>query len=92
VIWKRNTHSHAAGAFRAVALASILLLPGCTSVSTRKPVAVEPAPAVRVMNVSSPRVKEAPLPVSDDEVSGARDALRDALTWGAQYYQPQMYG
>jgi hypothetical protein len=29
--------------------------------------------------------------VSDAEVSKAQAALRDALAWGAQYYEPQMY-
>ena len=36
-------------------------------------------------------MKGTPDPVSDAEVSKAQAALRDALAWGAQYYEPLMY-
>jgi hypothetical protein len=76
---------------RAIALASISLLPGCTSLSPHSPPVGVPAVTVPVLTVSDPAVKGAPDPVSDAEVSKAQAALRDALAWGAQYYEPQMY-
>jgi hypothetical protein len=36
-------------------------------------------------------VKETSEPVSEAEVSQARDALRDSSAWGAQYYEAPMY-
>jgi len=87
-----ETHRHALVRFRAIALASIfVMLPGCTSLSPRGSPVGRPAFAVGVLNASVSEVKETPDPVSDDEVSKARTALRDASTWGAELYEPQMY-
>jgi hypothetical protein len=87
-----ETHKHALVGFRAIAFASIfVMLPGCTSLSPGGSPVGASASAVRVLNVSVSEVKETPDPVSDAEVSEARAALRDALAWGAEHYEPQMY-
>jgi hypothetical protein len=91
VILNRETYRHSLVGLRAVALASILLLPGCATLSHHDSPVVVPPVAVRVLTVSDPAVKVAPDPVSDAEISSAQAALRDALAWGAQFYEPQMY-
>jgi hypothetical protein len=87
----RETHRHVLVGLRAIALASMSLLPGCTSLSSHDSPVGLPAGAVRALTVSDPAVKGTADRVSDAEVSKAQAALRDALAWGAQYYEPQMY-
>ena len=87
-----ETHTRGPARFRAIGLASIfLMLPGCTSVPPRSPPVSSPAFGVRVLNASVSEVKETSNSVSDAEVSQAQAALRDASTWGAEHYEPQMY-
>ena len=91
-IVNRETHMPVLLGFRAIAVASIFfMVPGCTSLSSSNAPAGGPASAVTASNVSVSEVKDAPDPVSDTEVFAAQAALRDAATWGAQYYKPEMY-
>jgi hypothetical protein len=86
-----ETGRHAAG-FRAIALASILvILSGCTSLSSRDSPVAGPALTVRLLDTSASEVRGSPDPVNDAEVSKALAALRDASAWGAEFYEPQMY-
>ena len=67
------------------------MLTGCASVTPSRWPSGRPAIAVHALNASVSEVKEMPDPVSDDEVSKARAALRDASAWGAEFYEPQKY-
>jgi len=87
-----ETHKHPLTGFRAIALASIFaMLPGCTSLSPGGSPVGGSAYAVRDLNASVSQVKETPDPVSDAELSEAQAALRDASTWGAEYYESRLY-
>ncbi len=97
-----ETHNHASVRFRPVACAWILLMMSCASVSPRvspvggpaaggPPAGGLPTFTVPAVSASVSEVKQAPALVSDDEVSKAQAALRDASAWGAEFYEPQMY-
>ncbi len=67
------------------------MLTGCASVTPSRSPSGRPAIAVHALNASVSEVKEMPDPVSDDEISKARAALRDASAWGAELYEPRKY-